>query len=328
LIAADTLGGGMGALVRQHVEHAQMHFDVHLLAPGANHFQVLGAQTHDWSLPPRFASPRTIRASREFRALTRQLSVDIVHVHGLRSFWAVRPVQKAFVTLHGFGNEERASRRRIVAKRGALSFAARISSGAFSVMPLPNPRWNFIAHASPRLSQITPVAGLGSAATFVGSLNPPKRPEILIQAVQVADWKGPVNIVGGSADVARIAHLQQLADASSADVHLVGHVKDPMDYVDRSRVVVLASDFEGVPLVLQEAMWAGVPVVAPPLPGVRWLVGDEEGGLFATSASEVAAALRRLSDLDFAEQLGKAAHARVHALLKPGDPWDRIFAAY
>jgi glycosyltransferase involved in cell wall biosynthesis len=84
----------------------------------------------------------------------------------------------------------------------------------------------------------------------------------------------------------------------------------------RADVFVLPSLMEGLPVVLMEAMAAGVPVVAPRLAGIPELVEDGVSGLLFAPADwgELAARLARLiADPAERSRLGAAGRARVAA---------------
>lgn len=73
---------------------------------------------------------------------------------------------------------------------------------------------------------------------------------------------------------------------------------------------------EGIPVVLMEAMAAGLPVIASRLSGIPELVTDEESGLLVPPGDPgaLAAALARLAaDTELRVRLGRAARARVEA---------------
>jgi glycosyltransferase involved in cell wall biosynthesis len=67
-----------------------------------------------------------------------------------------------------------------------------------------------------------------------------------------------------------------------------------------SHAFVLASNFEGQPVVLLEAMSTGIPIVAPAVGGIPEMVGEQEGILYpAGSEEELFLALMKIrSDYD------------------------------
>jgi len=80
-----------------------------------------------------------------------------------------------------------------------------------------------------------------------------------------------------------------------------------------AQAFALASDHEGFPLSVLEAMRAGLPVVASDLPGIREQLDDGACGLLVAGHDEQAwaAALTRLAgDASRRETLGRAARTR------------------
>ena len=114
----------------------------------------------------------------------------------------------------------------------------------------------------------------GGAAVFlaVGRLAPQKDFPTLIRAfAQVrARHEARLLILGGGPER---AHLQSLVGelGLDADVGLPGWVTNPYPYMVRSAAFVLSSRWEGLPSVLIEALYCGVPVIATDCPsGGRW----------------------------------------------------------
>lgn len=97
-------------------------------------------------------------------------------------------------------------------------------------------------------------------------------------------------------------------------VSLLGSMPDAAQRLGEFPMIVLPSLREGLPLVLIEAMAAGVPVVASDLPGSRELVGDSAGLLVppvdADALSE--ALLSLIRDPARRAELAEAGRLRVH----------------
>lgn len=96
----------------------------------------------------------------------------------------------------------------------------------------------------------------------VGRLAPQKRWERLIAAMPLlADRDARLLILGEGEE--RAALEQQVRDLGLSDrVAMPGHAPDPLPVIARAEIVVLTSDYEGVPNVLREALAAGTPAVA------------------------------------------------------------------
>ncbi|MEG3083863.1 glycosyltransferase [Sphingomonas sp. PB2P12] len=96
----------------------------------------------------------------------------------------------------------------------------------------------------------------------VGRLEPQKRWDRLIAALPLlADRTTPLVILGDGSERAAIeAQVRDLGLDSR--VFLLGHSTDPLPVMARATVLVLTSDYEGVPGVLREALSVGTPVIS------------------------------------------------------------------
>ncbi len=97
-------------------------------------------------------------------------------------------------------------------------------------------------------------------------------------------------------------------------VHLLGERGDVARFMPHFDVVCLASEYEGMPNVLLEAMAAGVPVVATDIAGNRDVVVDGQTG-YLVRVGHVPGFTKRLHELlgdpALAAQLGAAGKTRV-----------------
>lgn len=109
---------------------------------------------------------------------------------------------------------------------------------------------------------------------------------------------------------------KQAAELGVADaVHLPGHRSDARMLLDAADVFVLPSRHEGMPLVLLEAMDAGLPVVATRVIGSEEVVVDGETGLLVRprDAQALEQALGRLlADPEARRRYGQAGQRRFH----------------
>jgi predicted dehydrogenase/glycosyltransferase involved in cell wall biosynthesis len=111
----------------------------------------------------------------------------------------------------------------------------------------------------------------------VGRLTPQKAHCILIEAASRIISKEPEAaflLVGDGPEYASLAtNVERLG--LSRSVTLLGHRDDVPDLLDAADLFVLPSLFEGMPLVLLEAIAAGVPVVATRIGGIVEVLGRD-----------------------------------------------------
>jgi len=98
------------------------------------------------------------------------------------------------------------------------------------------------------------------------------------------------------------------------NVFFLGHREDIHDVLRALDVLVMCSDHEGLPMVLLEAMWLGVPVVGRAVGGIREVLEDGRNGLSVPSANPedlAQACLRLLGDRLLADRLCRSAAQAV-----------------
>ncbi|HJY26023.1 MAG TPA: glycosyltransferase, partial [Actinomycetes bacterium] len=120
----------------------------------------------------------------------------------------------------------------------------------------------------------------------------------------------PLVVIAG--DGPEKQHLQDRIEAEALPVRLLGHRSDMSDLFAAADVAVLTSTWEARALVAQEALRAGVPLVATAVGGVPELVGDAAllvpRGESAAVAAQVSAVL---DDAELAERLRTAGRKRA-----------------
>lgn len=159
---------------------------------------------------------------------------------------------------------------------------------------------------------------------YVGRLTVQKRVDRLIEALALVSVPVELTIVGDGEDRKK---LEDLARQLKLDnIYFVGRKsgEDLMAYYRNSDVFLLSSDREGMPLVVLEAMAAGLPIVGSDVIGIRELVGNVGMLVSNPSAENFAAAItelinkpERIKELS----LKSIAKARTYS-------WDRLVVTF
>jgi glycosyltransferase involved in cell wall biosynthesis len=152
----------------------------------------------------------------------------------------------------------------------------------------------------------------------VGRLAAVKRLDLflaaLARAVRVAPSLCGVVIGEGPCREDHEAHARRLG-LSPSHVVFLGHRPDAVALLRRMSMLVLSSDEEGFPNVLQEAMAQGVPVISTPAGEAARLVQSEKTGLrvdYGDAEGMAAAMVRLATDTGLAARMGEAARAHIH----------------
>jgi glycosyltransferase involved in cell wall biosynthesis len=170
----------------------------------------------------------------------------------------------------------------------------------------------------------------GPVVLAVGRLAEQKGFGTLLEAA--ARWRDirpePALIIVGKGPLE--ADLKGQAAALGLTVEFAGPRSDVPELLATAAVFVSPSSWEGQPLVLQEALRAGVPIVATRVGGTPALVGEDAALLVPPGDPErLAGAVRAvLTDPALAARLRAAAADRAHALPAEAEAVAAALAAY
>ncbi|CAN5606932.1 N/A [soil metagenome] len=269
---------------------------------------------------------------RQMKGLCARLRPDIIHTHGYRAdvvdgraarTCGVRTVS----TVHGYtGNDWKNRFYEYVQNRAHRHFdaviavskpqVARLTAagvGASRIRHIPN-AWSGDASGLDRAEARRRLGYDGDAYVigWVGRLSPEKGADILLDALRSvpADDRTVVSMLGSGRD---LEALRQRAAASGLGDRVVWHgaVAEAGRFFPAFDLFVLSSRTEGTPMVLFEAMAAGVPVVAAAVGGVPCVVGSDEAWLVEPESPTALAAAIRAAMADPEEASRRAAAARL-----------------
>ena len=285
---------------------------------------------------PASPGPQDSAAIRVLRQAVAGREVDVVHAHGLRAGFVSRLARipaPLVVTWHntvlakGLRGQAALLVERLVARSAALTLGAsddlvaravalgarQARLGAVAAPMLPPPKRSRAAvRAEFRVAPDTPLI------LSVGRLHPQKRYDLLIEAA--ARWRdrtpAPITLIAGSGPSYML--LAQRASERRARLYLLGHRDDVSDLLAGADIAVVTSDWEARQLFAQEAMRAGVPLVATAVGGLPGLVADAAILVPPDDVDALEAAVRQLLDAP-AERADYAARGPRQAAEWPTD---------
>lgn len=292
-----------------------------------------------------------IRERTMVSALCRSLRPDVVHTHGYRADVIASSAARArhiptVTTVHGFTGgdlknrvyehlQQRAFRRFDAVVAVSRPIIARLSAHGISrdrLHLLPNayaPEASLLDREAARAS-----LGLdrdGFRIGWVGRVSQEKGADVLIDALVHFDSAQPVavSILGDGAEREAVrARAASLGVAPRITWH--GVVRGAGRLLPAFDVLVLSSRTEGTPMVVLEAMAAGVPIVATHVGGIPDMLSSREALLVAPDdPAALAAAIRAVrTDPGAAAERARAARCRLAAQFGV-EPWlDRYADIY
>jgi len=300
LVPAET--GGLETVVKrlasgQRQSGSDPHVAPIVLSPGVwlNFVKPLvetGVDVH----PIPLSNRAYVRQRAEIASLCRSLRPDVLHTHGYRADvlhvgTARRMHMPAVTTVHGFVGGDRKNRlyeriQTFMFRRfDAVVAVSRSQIDGLVERGVPEARIHLLPNACGEAADpLEPVSArqqLGVATdTFhvgwVGRVSPEKGLDVLIDALPHLDDLPMVTSVIG--DGTQRSELQAHAEARGVGQCLRWHglMPEAARLLRGFDVLVLSSRTEGVPMVLLEAMAAGVPIVAAAVGGIPDVVGEED----------------------------------------------------
>ena len=360
-VVLATSAGGVGGHVRSVVAGLTARgARVVVLGPSSTEelfgFGAAGARFVAVEIADRPHPAADARAVARIRRLTR--GADVVHAHGLRAggLTALAPgraVPSALrtrspplvVTLHiaviagGVTGAAYATLERIVARGAAEVLAVspdleeRMRSlGAEEVtralVPAPPRRRSEDTAAQAKLR-----ADLGAVdrplVAVVARLAEQKGLPMLLDAS--AGWarRTPAPLVAVAGDGPLEAPLRARIEAENLPVRLLGRRSDVPELLAAADVAVVSSVWEGQPLIVQEVLRAGRPLVATRVGGVPGMVGEAAVLTPSGDAAALETAVTHILDNpEFADRLASAASRQALRLPTEEDAIDQLTTVY
>ena len=308
-VLAPATWGGLEQVVRSlAMAQAKNGHEVAVLAivSDDNHPFVQRMRADDTFVAPIICNGRDYRRQRRQINILAGDSTDIVHTHGYHADVIVGSSTQSLPgrwisTVHGFTGggwknrfyerlqvmsyrrcsavvavSDRLSAR--LAKCGIPRSRLHMVRNGWSSEPAPLPR--DVARARLGITSDEPRVG------WIGRLSREKGADVFIQSLPALRTAGArASIVGDGVERARLGYLASgLGVADMIDWH--GSIADAGAVCPAFDAFIMSSRTEGTPVVLLEAMAAGVPVVATAVGGIPAILSTD-GGLLVPSESPV-----------------------------------------
>ena len=241
----------------------------------------------------RALSPvKDIRAALELRRIYRKYRPDVIHLHSSKAGTLGRlvfPTKKVVYTVHGFDSIRLAFRKFMPVERilqRACSAIVAVSN--YDEKNLHNE--GIIHNVSTIYNGITTpdsnsVERLNIANNYkkivlsIARVNPPKEPKIFIETARLLPQYGFIWIGNQES----VEHLGDIP----ANCHFLGNIVNAGAYCAQADLFMLPSNYEGLPMVIIEAMSCGVPVVASDVGGVSEIVRNDINGYTLPNRAEL-----------------------------------------
>jgi glycosyltransferase involved in cell wall biosynthesis len=296
-----------------------------------------GVPVHSISLPNR-----AYRAERRaIGSICRSWQPQLVHTHGYRadildSGVARRLGIPTVSTLHGFTSGDIKNRvyeflqivalRRVDAaiavSRPIARLLERRGVGASRIHVIPNawsPRSSPMTREAAREALGVPPAALRIA--FVGRLSHEKGADVLLEAVARTDGRTTVSIIGSGPERSALEGTARALGVSGR-VTWHGEIDGAARFLTAFDGIVLSSRTEGTPIILFEAIAAGVPVVASAVGGIPDVVTAREAYLVEPDDPvALASAIQQVADHPGEPSARAAAARRLLAERFQSGPW-------
>jgi glycosyltransferase involved in cell wall biosynthesis len=174
------------------------------------------------------------------------------------------------------------------------------------------------------------VRGTDFLIVHAANLRPQKNHGLLIEAaarVVETDSRAMFLLVGTGPLRDQVA--QRVAAVGSGNVRFLGHVPEAGRLIACADLLVLSSDYEGLPVVVMEALAAGVPVVSTAVGGVPDLIEHDSNGLLTPpgDAEALATAILRAMQPKVHERLRRGARNSAHSvdIARTAEWFDKLY---
>jgi glycosyltransferase involved in cell wall biosynthesis len=168
------------------------------------------------------------------------------------------------------------------------------------------------------------------AVGWLGRLSPMKGPDLLVEAVAQLSVRAAVVVIGDGPESEALQRRRDELGIAPDRLRLLGARAEAAQLMRAFDAIVLSSRSEGTPMVVLEAMAAGVPVVSFAVGGIPAILDASSGWLVPPADTAALAAALREVLTDRAEAARRVEKARIVLDQRFGvEPWlEKIHEAY
>lgn len=224
-----------------------------------------------------------IKAAWELRSVYNRFKPDVVHLHSSKAGMLGRmvlPSKKIVYTVHGFDSIRVAYRKFLPIEKIMQRFCAGIVGVSNydykhlleeGISHNVSTVYNGIFEPDTRnLPEIPQFKKYKKVILSIARVFPPKKTDLFIEVARKLPQYGFIWI-GNQREVTEFGELP-------SNCHFAGNIMNSGAYCSQADLFMLPSNYEGLPMVILEAMCFGKPVVASDVGGVSEIVRNGENG--------------------------------------------------
>lgn len=222
-------------------------------------------------------------AAIELRRLYRKYKPDIIHLHSSKAGTLGRivfPSKKTIYTVHGFDSVRLAFRKFLPIERFLQHFCkAVVGVSKYDERNLlaegikKNVSTVYNGISVPDCSKLNDVEVFNQGKKVVlaiARVSPPKKTDLFVDVARLLPQYNFVWI-GNQSKVTEYGELPE-------NCHFLGNIPNAGAYCSKSDLLMLPSNYEGLPMVILEAMSLGKPVIASDVGGISEIVRNDVNG--------------------------------------------------
>ena len=225
------------------------------------------------------------------RRIYRKHRPDVIHLHSSKAGALGRivfPSKRVVYTVHGFDSIRLAFRKFLPVERVLQRYARAIvgvsnydSKNMVTERITRNISTIYNGLTTPNTENITDFEVFNKYSKVVltiARINPPKNPALFVEIARLMPEYGFVWI-GNQHEVTEFGELP-------ANCHFLGNILNAGAYCSKADLFMLPSNYEGLPMVIIEAMSFGKPVVASDVGGISEIVRNDTNGYVVENSAE------------------------------------------